>query len=258
VDRVTKRGTYVFCVVAARAPRLAGVPAGLSGMGRPRALEIHRGLHAIVADAPLARYGEPAINSRLSDLDWVSHAAVAHEAVVEHFVGETAVLPMKLFTIFSNDERAVEHIRGDRSRFDAIVKRVAHQHEWGVRVLLDRIKASAHGRRPAAPRRKGGGLGYLLEKKARRDAAVELSSRAQKTVAALYDQLERKSRLARRRIAAELPAQGSLLLDAAFLVPRSRTASFRALAARRARELAPKGYLVTLTGPWPPYTFVQD
>jgi hypothetical protein len=51
---------------------------------------------------------------------------------------------------------------------------------------------------------------------------------------------------------------GALLLDAAFLVRRSRTEVFRALAAKEARALAPHGYAVTLTGPWPPYTFVQD
>jgi hypothetical protein len=75
----------------------------------------------------------------------------------------------------------------------------------------------------------------------------------------LYDRLAAKARLARRRAASELPAQGgSLLLDAAFLVARSRTRTFRALAAREARDLAPHGYKVDLTGPWPPYTFVQD
>jgi len=51
---------------------------------------------------------------------------------------------------------------------------------------------------------------------------------------------------------------GPLLLDAAFLVPRARARAFRAQAAREARALAKDGYGLTLTGPWPPYTFVQD
>ena len=78
-------------------------------------------------------------------------------------------------------------------------------------------------------------------------------------MAALYDRLGARSRLARRRTASELPVEGGpLLLDAAFLVPRARGTSFRALVAREARRLGRLGYNVTLSGPWPPYTFVKD
>jgi hypothetical protein len=56
-----------------------------------------------------------------------------------------------------------------------------------------------------------------------------------------------------------LPAQGGpLLLDAAFLVPRARGSAFGKRVAREARTLARQGYDLTITGPWPPYTFVQD
>jgi hypothetical protein len=254
------KGTYVYCVIAsARPPRLIHVARGPRGMGPVRLLDVERGLYIVAADAPLNRYGEEAINRGLSDLDWVSRAAVAHEAVVESFIDATAVLPMKLFTIFTSDARAVEHVRGQRAHIAAVVKRVANQHEWGVRVVLDRIRAER-----AAPRSKRAGAGqtgldYLARKKARRDAAVELAERARETVAALYDRLAERSRQARRRGAAELPAEGGpLLLDAAFLVPRGRSAAFRALAAREARALKPQGYALTISGPWPPYTFVQD
>jgi hypothetical protein len=258
--------TYVYCVVASvRAPRLNAVPPGLPGTGAPRFLEIDRGLFAVVADAPLKRYGEAAINEGLANLDWVSAAAVAHEGVVEHFVEAEAVLPMKLFTIFTTDDRALTYLRAERGRLAATVKRVAKHQEWGVRVLLDRAAAMADargrvdGKRRAAAAPASAGLAYLSRKKAHRDATAELSTRAHETVAALYDRLASKARLARRRSARELPAQGgSLLLDAAFLVPKSRSRAFRSLAAREARALAPHGYAVALTGPWPPYTFVQD
>jgi hypothetical protein len=100
---------------------------------------------------------------------------------------------------------------------------------------------------------------YLSRKKAQRDASVELAERAREAVAALYDELSAQSRVARRRAASELPApSGPLLLDAAFLVPRSRAKRFQAIAAREARSMSRDGYELMLTGPWPPYTFVQD
>jgi gas vesicle protein GvpL/GvpF len=253
-------GTYVYCVIAAsRAPRLARLPAGLPRSGRVRLLDLERGLYLAVADVPLARYGEAAIERSLSDLEWVSRAAVAHEAVVESFIGATAVLPMKLLTIFNSDRRAIEYVRADRSRIDALVKRVANHDEWGVRVMLNRARAE----KSAAPKRTraagASGLAYLSHKKAQRDASLELTERAREAVATLYDRLSAQSRVARRRGASELPAQGGpLLLDAAFLVPRSRSKRFQAMAAREARSMSKDGYDLMVTGPWPPYTFVQD
>src|SRR5947207_6816428 len=139
----TSKGTYVYCVVASpRAPRLSRTPRGLPGMGPVRLVDVDRGLYLAVADAPLTRYGEAAINRGLSDLDWVSRAAIAHESVVESFIDPTAVLPMKLFTIFTSDARALEHVSAQRAHIDAVVKRVANHQEWGVRVVLDRAPAA--------------------------------------------------------------------------------------------------------------------
>src|SRR5262245_19145687 len=139
--------TYVYCLVAApRAPKVTGAAAGLPGSGPVRLLDVGRALYLVVADVPLARYGEAPIRRGLSDLEWVSQAAVAHEAVVESFIDAPAVLPMKLLTIFKSDERAIAHVRGDRVRIDGLVKRVANHHEWGIRIVLDReraIKAAA-------------------------------------------------------------------------------------------------------------------
>src|SRR5437763_8890018 len=139
-------GTYVYCLVASpRQPPLARVPPGLPGMGRPRLIELadtprkaRLSQWLVVSDAPLDRYGEDAIGRGLSDLDWVARAAVAHEAVIESFTSAPAVLPMKLFTIFANDDRARQHMRGEARRTEALVRRVAGHQEWGARVMRDR------------------------------------------------------------------------------------------------------------------------
>jgi hypothetical protein len=228
-------------------------------MGPVRVLEVDDGLFVVVADAPLEQYGEAAINQGLANLDWVSRAAVAHEAVVESFIGETAVLPMKLFTIFTTDERAVAYVRGERQRIATFVKRVSNHHEWGIRVVLDRQRAAAAAPKPKSAATGRSGLAYLTGKKAQRDAVVELEARARETVSTLYDRLAARSRAATRRPASELPVQGGpLLLDAAFLVPRARATTFQALVARESRALARHGYALTFSGPWPPYSFVQD
>jgi hypothetical protein len=178
--------------------------------------------------------------------------------VVEQFINAKAVLPMKLFTLFSSDQRARDHIVDERRRIDAVLKRVAKRVEWGVRVVLDRSKALAT-RRAAKPAAVSTGVSYLAHTKGERDAASELATRARTVVTELYDDLAKSAALARHRPASEVPVQGGpLLLDAAFLVPQSKSSRFRTLAERRARALSPSGYRVTVSGPWPPYSFIQE
>jgi hypothetical protein len=271
------KGTYVYCLVAAReAPALKDVR-GLSGLGRVRSLAIAEGGTSrrtgqgrtnrrtplsqwlVVADAPLRLFGEEAINSRLSDLTWMSRAAIAHEAVVESFIDQPAVLPMKLFTIFLNDLRALEHVATERRRIAATLQRVADHHEWGVRMILDRKAVrGGHSKRVAKSGSPMSGAAYLSSKKADRDRTVELAERARDTVAAFYDELDDQASASKRKSPSELPARGGpLLLDAAFLVPRGRSDRFAKTVTREARILAERGYHVTLSGPWPPYSFVQ-
>jgi hypothetical protein len=258
--------TYVYCLVAdKRRPSTARRPPGLAGLGPVRLLPIgDRLLWAVVADAPAKQYAEDAVNARLRDLEWVSRAAVAHEAVVESFLKSAAVLPMKLFTLFTNDARALEHFQRARRNIDAALARVTGHDEWGVRVVLDRAEIgsgtrAASGSSRITRARRASGASYLQRKKAQRDAAAEIATHAREVVADLYDRLAAVASAAKRRAATEMPVQGGpLLLDAAFLVPRSRAKQFGAAVRSRVKGLAPQGYGVAVSGPWPPYSFMQE
>ena len=251
-----ERATYVYCLVAARTrPRLTRVPPGLPGTGPVRLLDVEPDRYLVVADAPLARYGEAAIRRGLSNLTWVSRVAWMHEAVVEHFIDAPAVLPMKLFTLFTSDDRALTHLRGEWRRVESTVKRLNDHQEWGVRVVLGAAPLSPTA--ATARSRVSSGASYLKQKKAQRDSAAERVRRARASVAGLYHRLARQSGAARRRSGADLPARGGpVLLDAAFLVSRPQSRSFRQIVARESRALARHGYALTVTGPWPPYSFV--
>jgi len=247
--------TYVYCVVsAARAPRVARIPRGLPGLGPARALAIDRTLFAIVATASESAFNQDAIEEGLRDLDWVSRMAVAHEAIVEHFLGASAVLPMKLFTIFTDDDRTVAYLRAKRRRLAAVVKRVTGHREFGLRVRLDGPvrRSRTLNRAPAS------GSAYLAGKLERLNEANDAARGARTIATRVYRDLSRAARVAKRRTKTEAArAGGSVVLDAAFLVSHARSAAFRSAAKKHARELAPLGYALTLTGPWPPYTFVQ-
>ena len=87
---------------------------------------MRRSLWLVIAEVPLEAYGPGPLETALRDMRWVGEVAVAHEAVVEHFArgrGAT-VIPMKLFTMFSSVERAVENVRARQRLVAAAVARV--------------------------------------------------------------------------------------------------------------------------------------
>src|SRR5918995_25529 len=111
--RMSQSATYVYCVTRSAArPSTARVPSGLPGATRPSPVPLQRSLWLITADVPLQAYGPQALEPALRDIQWVADIAVAHEAVVEHFTRQrgATVVPMKLFTMFSSVERAVDEM----------------------------------------------------------------------------------------------------------------------------------------------------
>jgi len=253
--------TWLYCVVqAARAPSLARVPPGGEGMGPPRLLAVGARRWLVVADAPLARYGEAAIERGLKDLEWVSRCALAHESVVEHFLRAEAVLPMKLFTLFADDARAIDHVAKRAREIDAICERVAGCVEWGLRVSLDEIAARrrAGERAAAAAGGAASGTGFLLRKKGQQEATRQLARDALDEAERIDERLRPLARDAHRRPPVAGAIGSRLVLDASYLVEAASAARFKKEAKAIARALAGEGYALALTGPWPPYNFVAD
>lgn len=250
----TPSATYVFALVAHRhrpvLPRtLPLLPQGT----RPALLAVKPRWWLVVCDVPLSTYGTESLERRMSDLEWISTVALAHEAVVEAFLSVDALLPLKLFTIFSTPARAAQHFLEREAQLAGVVDRVANADEWGVRLAV-RPRSRADARpAPAVP---SGGAGYLQGKKARYQAAASRQVRVRELATELFDSLSGLSSDARQRRDAR--TQGALVLDAAFLVPRAGARRLKSALARYAASLTPEGVELTVTGPWPPYSFVQD
>lgn len=249
--------TYIYCLIeSGRRPSARGgrVPRGLPSASAPELLEVGPRLWAVAAEVPLADYASARLEERLRDLDWVAEIALAHEAVVERFAAVTgaAVVPMKLFTMFSSPERARADLARRRREIEAVLKRIRGCREWGVRVT----RAAAAG--PASPRAAApaSGTAFLTAKKRARDDARERQRRAVEAAETVFESLSRLARDAHRR---DAPAGATTppLVDAAFLVPDAGQARFKAAVRRAARLCRDADAALVLTGPWPAYNFVQ-
>lgn len=251
--------SYLYAVVgSAREPSVSGAPSGPPGMGPLRWLSIGDGLWLAAADAPRPRYSAAAIEKGLRDLDWVSACAVAHERVVEHVSRLGPAIPMKLFTLFSSDARAAAELGRAPARLRAVLRRIEGRQEWGVRVSVDEATARTRARERAqqAAEGLGAGAGFLTRKRQEHEEVRGIVDLGRTAADEVFDAVARHADQTQRRQPAAAEPGLRLLLDAAFLVPVNRAATFRESVRRQAERLAPHGYRVVLTGPWPAYNFV--
>ncbi len=280
VSATGRRGVYVYCVVrCATKPGIAVPEARLPNAGAPRLLPLGVRTWLVVADVPLDIYGERAVERGLQDLDWIAACGVAHQAMVDACLRNDAVVPMKVFTIFTSAKRARHEMRRHGDRLRTVMHQVAGCVEWGVRVTraaqpardLERMttqawmqqatmkvaRMSSTTARTSAAAAAGGrsGRAFLEAKVRQRNSLREAGAVLDQHVRALADTLGGVTRDVRYRD----PTRGTVpvLLDASYLVPRQAERRFRAQVRIKSQPLLARGCRVTVTGPWPAYSFVS-
>lgn len=254
----SEAATYVYCLVRAPGPpSLEDAPAGLAETGPPRVLAVGDDRWLVVADAPLTRYSAQAIEEGMRDIDWVGKRALEHEALVEHLLGTGTVVPMKLFTLFLGDGRALADVRARDAEIGGMLDGLEGRHEWGLRVLVDPAVAAGAVREEAEEEstEASAGKAFLLRKRRVLDAGRSLRAELRSRTEELYEELARLAADARSR--PPLRGEGRLLLDASFLVPEEAVATFKAVVEERAEALGPAGLELQLSGPWPAYNFLE-
>lgn len=248
--------TVLYCVIQSDRPLEAfpGTATGLPGAAPPRVLPLAGPLTAIVATLPDDEYDPEAVTAKLRDMEWVSKAAIGHEQVIEAMMAAApAVLPMKLLTLFSSDARLTADLTRRRAQLTKAAARVSGCQEFGLRVTP---AGGAGGDDAAAADRPASGLAFLERKKEARDQSRERAGRR-----AAFAREAWETMAAAARDAVQRPIAGDALerplLDAAFLVGADERGAFARASERLSAAAAAAGCAVALTGPWPPYHFVQ-
>jgi hypothetical protein len=243
--------TYVFCLVQSdRPPSLRGVPGSVPGAGAPRLIAVDRDVWAVVADAPLERFGAEQLRDELQDIESISRHALAHASVVEYFFRRAPVIPLKIFTLFSADARVQQHLQSRLTRLRKLFAELRGLEEWGVRIITRNVDADST---KAVTR----GRDYLHVKKRLADQGATPSRTSVKEANAALKALGKRASKIRKD---EFPPPGRgrpFVAGGSFLVKAKRRTEWKKEVLRMSAALAKRGHRLEVSGPWPPYHFVS-
>jgi hypothetical protein len=200
------------------------------------------GLAAVVGRVPLDEFGADVIDARLRDPAWLEARVRAHHDVLDSVLQRTHVVPLRFGAVFETEEHVRRMLR-ERNELPDALERVRGCVELGVKAFP---RAEPQETTPAPT----SGAAYLRAKQRERADAARRHDELCAAADDIYARLAEQARDAR----VSRPAPGSdAVLNSAYLVPRDDEASFRAAAA----ALLSPSLRVEVTGPWPPYNFVE-
>lgn len=267
--RAGVRGLYCYCI----RPHVAqqpDVPRPTMGQGAVYGIPC-RGIEAMVSEVDVEELSSAAIQRKAQeDMPWIAEKAQVHQEVIAQVArAGTPVIPMRFGVVFHNRSAVEGMLEAREAELTAKLEQLAGKQEWAVKVYVDRRRFNAEVRAASpvvrAKERALGiasapaGVAYFLEKQ-----LEDAVSRVAAQVLPVYPRmvLEQVVPLAEEHASGKLLAQEltgkpfPMVLNVALLMRAEQALVLQATVHRLQRELAPKGFQVECSGPWPPYTFV--
>jgi hypothetical protein len=209
-------------------------------------------LGCFVSSVPATEFGAEALRTHLEDLAWLERTAREHDRAVQACAQLTTVAPLRLATIFADDESVLRRLAALRSSALDVLSQLDGREEWGLKMYAAVPVQDAAPADTQAP----SGTAYLRRRQsehAQRSALAEQAVRDAEAVFRTLADLAVRTRQHRPQDQRLTGDPRPMVLNAAFLIDRERVANFKDLVAAVADD-RPSGSVV-ITGPWPAYSF---
>jgi hypothetical protein len=256
---------WAYCVTAADSQE----PVGLRGIDETFPVERieHAGLVVLVSRVARAEFGADALRENLNQLPWLERVARAHEAVLEAMLEQSAIVPLRLCTLYESADGVRRMLDQERAHLARALDALAGREEWAVKLLVEPRRLTARvretdGEAIAMAEQVDGqseGGAYMLRRRLER----HLREQADVLADGLATDLRGRLELAGVDFVTRPPQNrelagyvGEMLLNAACLVDRGQLEQLRGLVGEFETHHEDLGARVEISGPWPPYNFV--
>jgi hypothetical protein len=255
---------YVYGVANGAATSVDWPSEGMDRRYPVRTIE-YKGLHAVVSEVDADEYCGQTGEANMKDVEWLKERARRHAVLLESMkIGETFV-PLRFCTIVDSEEQVHEMLKGEYDHYRSVIGRVNGAEEWSLRIhrdlarLEERVRDSDRRVEDSLGVISQGVVSFVKEEMQRIDKmggeAVELITDhcIRRSHAALVECS--RDGLVKPVIADE--TGGDIILSAAYLVDKNGGARVQDEVDRLAGEYEELGFRFELSGPWPPYHFVN-
>lgn len=262
------KGFYVYCV----RPKFAkALPAKAKGVEFAKSIKVFpfKDIEAVVGAIDPAKFDGAKIKEKLlNDPKWAEKNIRRHHEVIDQMFQTSAVVPMKFGTMYKTKISLVAALEKYYRKFKNLIRQLADRKEWGVKAYLDHKKfiddlkkknkeiQKLKKRQSSAQE----GRRWYTERKIDEIIADESEREIEKELRSLVEKLEKhveKMRL-NEALSKDMPASATeMIMNAVCLVKNDALPGFKDLFQELAKEEKEKGILLALTGPWPPYNFVE-
>jgi hypothetical protein len=240
-------GRYVYGIIEAKEP-LAFGKMGIGTQGEMVYTVHHGDIAAVVS------------KTNVYIFDPTRENALAHEHVIESVMKSHTIIPMAFGTVFRTDEDIRQVLKSIYTSLKDVLKQMEGKVEFGLKVSWDRDRIIEELKRDdeeihrlhAELTKKHLQSTYFARMQLGRMIDKSLSERSSEFVREIYDGL-RFACVASRD---NKPIGDKMIMNAAFLILRHREPDFEAAVNKVARRFGDR-LNFKLTGPWPPYNFVN-
>lgn len=234
----------------------------------PTAVEVipHADWQAIASPIPFDQFSPQQIEQ--AELAWLAAKAEAHQNVLAALLPHTTVLPLRFGTLCRTRADVQQLLQENGSVFQQNMADLAGQAEWGVKIFFAGDALAEYVRQQVLDVQhleqematQGAGRAYFGRKKMAQAVDTAVRQTQEQIVADCHEKLTQhatKTRLNPLPHAELTGTQATPLLNGAYLVAHEAQDGFAQQVKQLQESYAPLGFEILLTGPWPPYNFVN-
>jgi hypothetical protein len=188
------------------------------------------------------------LQANMENLEWLAIAGVRHQRVMSEIGAKTTVLPARFGAVFLSDDSLAKDVKRRKPTLVAAFKRLADCEEWGIKVFRTAQPAVAVAMTARS------GLDYLKQK------AATMPARKSPAAAKELDEFAAKLTNVAKDVAQTGKAsagQPGLEWQASFLLPKAKKKEWEKVLRDYARKWG-ADRRIDCSGPWPPYSFVEE
>lgn len=218
---------------------------------------------AVYSPVSSDEFSQEVIDRRSGDLEWLGAVGYRHQTVVAALMKETAIIPLRAFTMFSSESSLHAYVAEHADELRKVLERLDGKQEWTLRVEFD-------------PQRWSDALVSRIDSLRQLASEIESASSGKAFLLRkkLDDERKRASREAEQQVVAEIErevleklacdtlAETRQQREGAFpqinvLINRDEESRLQELHTTLTDRYAAEGVTLAITGPWPPYTFAH-